>query len=290
LSERIQSLAFSPDGKELAVTGGDPCRFGELQIWDVPRQKLRLSVIVTFDTLYGASWSPDGSKVSFGCADNTLRAVDAKTGKQVLFQGAHSDWVLDTVFSTDASHLVSVSRDMSMKLTEVATQRFVDNITSITPGALKGGLQTVARHPKKDELLIGGSDGVPKIYKMYRSQKRVIGDDFNKLRAFESMPGRIFKARYNADGSRIAVASSYYDTEAHGEVRVYDAGNGKRLSQFAGQGGAVYALAYRPDGKEVATAGFEGVVRFNDPQTGRLIRKVVPFPTTTTKVAQAKNE
>ena len=27
-----------------------------------------------------------------------------------------------------------------MKLTEVATQRFIDNITSITPGALKGGL------------------------------------------------------------------------------------------------------------------------------------------------------
>ena len=127
------------------------------------------------------------TKVAFGCADNTLRAIEAKTGKQVLFQGAHNDWVLDTVFSTDGSHLVSVSRDMSLKLTEVATQRFVDNITSITPGALKGGLQTVARHPQKDELLIGGSDGQAKIYKMYRDKKRVIGDDFNRLRVFESL-------------------------------------------------------------------------------------------------------
>src|SRR5262249_41090158 len=140
LSERTQSVAFSPDGKWLAVTGGDPGRFGEVQIWDVARRKLRLSLAVTFDTVYGASWSPDGTKVAFGCADNTLRAIEAPSGKQVLFQGAHNDWVLNTVFSSDGAHLVSVSRDRSMKLTEVATQRFIDNVTSITPGALKGGL------------------------------------------------------------------------------------------------------------------------------------------------------
>src|SRR5258708_18235778 len=135
MSERIESVAFSPDGKWLAATGGDPSRFGELQIWDVAKRSLKLSVPITFDTVFGVSWSPDGSKLAFGCADNTLRAVDAQTGKQVLFQGAHGDWVLDTVFSVDGSHLISVSRDRSMKLTEVGTQRFVDNITSITPGA-----------------------------------------------------------------------------------------------------------------------------------------------------------
>src|SRR5260370_11256812 len=35
MSERIESVAFSPDGKWLAATGGDPSRFCELQIWDV---------------------------------------------------------------------------------------------------------------------------------------------------------------------------------------------------------------------------------------------------------------
>ncbi len=140
LSERIESLAFSPDGKKLAVTGGRPARMGEVQVWDVAKRKLALSVPVTFDTVYGASWSPDGTKIAFGCADNTVRAIDAKTGEQVLFMGSHNDWVLDTVFSADGSHLISVGRDMAAKLTEVATQRFIDNITSITPGALKGGL------------------------------------------------------------------------------------------------------------------------------------------------------
>ena len=148
LSERVESLAFSPDGKKLAVTGGRPARMGEVQVWDVAKRKLALSVPVTYDTVYGASWSPDGTKIAFGCADNTVRAIDSKTGEQVLFSGSHNDWALDTVFSADGSHLMSVGRDMAAKLTEVATQRFVDNITSITPGALKGGLSAVARHPK----------------------------------------------------------------------------------------------------------------------------------------------
>ena len=32
---------------------------------------------------------------------------------------------------------------MTRKLTEVASQRFIDNITSITPGALKGGIMAI---------------------------------------------------------------------------------------------------------------------------------------------------
>jgi WD40 repeat protein len=305
LSERVQSLAFSPDGKRLAVSGGDPGRFGEVQIWDVKRRTLTVSVPVTHDTVYGVSWSPDGTKVAFGCGDNTLRAIDAKTGKQVLYQGAHNDWVLGTVFSKDGSHLISVSRDMSMKLIEVATQRFVDNITSITPGALKGGLQCVARHPTKDELLIGGSDSVPKIYKMYRTQARVIGDDFNFLQSFDALPGRIFAVRYSRDGLRVAAASSF---EGKGEVRVYQASTGahpqyaalgalpvltgrvspllfatdfrtnRLVARFEGQKGGVFALAYRPDGKQVASAGFDGVVRFNDVETGKLVKEFVPVP------------
>ena len=161
LSERIESARFSPDGTRLAVTGGLPGRMGEVQVWDVAKKKLSLSVPITFDTVYGASWSPDGSKISLGCADNSVRAIDAKTGEQVLFMGSHNDWVLDTAFSTDGSHLISVGRDMAAKLTEVATQRFVDNITSITPGALKGGITSIARLAGRDDDVVGGSDGHP---------------------------------------------------------------------------------------------------------------------------------
>lgn len=277
LAARIEAVAFSPDGTRLAVAGGSPGRFGELQVWDVAKRVLVHSIQVTFDCVYGVSWSPDGKKLAFGCGDNTVRAVDAETGKQILFQGAHSDWVLDTVFSNDATHLVSVSRDMSMKLTEVATERFVDNITSITPGALKGGLQTVDLRPNTDELLIGGADGIPKLYQMHRTQDRKIGDDYNLIRAFDGMPGRVFALDFNADGSRFVAGSSL---DGHGEARVYQFDNPKPLVVLAGQSGPVYAVAFRPDGKVVATAGFDGVVRFNDAETGAVMSEFSPVPLT----------
>src|SRR5262245_10431382 len=68
-SERIESARFSPDGKMLAVSGGSPGRFGELQIWDIEKRELKLSLMIGYDTLYGASWAPNGKMVAIGCAD-----------------------------------------------------------------------------------------------------------------------------------------------------------------------------------------------------------------------------
>jgi WD40 repeat protein len=277
LSERIQSLAFSPDGKKLAIAGGSPARLGEIQIWDVAKRKLLLSVPMTYDTLYGVSWSPDGGRVAFGCADNSVRAIDARSGAQVLFQGAHNDWVLGTVWSKDASHLVSVSRDRSMKLTDVATQRFLDNITSITPGALKGGLAAVDRNPKADEVVVGGADGEPKIYHIYRPAGKVrrIGDDDNLIRQFEPMPGRIYAVEYSRDGKRIVAGSSDQGT---GEIRVYNAENAQLVSKFQGQPGPIYAACFSPDGHQVAAAGFSGKVLLMDAATGKLVKEFTPVP------------
>lgn len=302
LSERIEAVAFSPDGKLLAIAGGSPGRFGEIQIWDVEKKKLNQAISTTFDTIYGLSWSPDGSKIAYGCADNTLRALDASNGKQVLFQGAHTDWVLGTAFSRDGLFLASISRDRSMKLTEVATQRFIDNITSITPGALKGGLQSVSLRPRTDktmvkgaegadasekayeELLIGGSDGVPRLYKMHRVTKRVIGDDANKVRDYEGMPGRIYTSAFEKTGKMFATGSSL---DGKGHLRVYQAEDGKVLAKIDQGIDPVYTLAFHPDGKVLAVAGFEGKVRFFKvpalEKTGEFIP--VPIQTTTANLA-----
>ena len=309
LSERIQDVAFSPDGKSLAVAGGNPARMGEIQIWNVADRELEVSVAVTYDTLFGVSWSPDNKFVAFGCTDNSVRAIDVESGAQVLLQRAPNDWTLDTVFSVDGSHVVSVGRDMAVKLTHFETERFIDNITSITPGALKGGLLAVDRHPERDEVLVGGDDGVPRTYRMFRKTNRVIGDDSNLIRQFPAMEGRIFDVAYSKDGKKAVAASSY---NGQGQVFVYacnyefdlpeeiskietktvggrSAEEKKKLAEYRkqdvavhakmqGQHGSVYAVAFHPDMSTVASAGYDGVIRLNDADTGELTREFPPVP------------
>jgi WD40 repeat protein len=307
LSERIESVAFSPDGKKLAVTGGLPARMGEVQIWDVQTHKLILSAPVTFDTVFGGSWSPDGTMVAFGCTDNTVRAINAKTGHQVLFMGSHNDWPIDTVFSTKGDYLVSVGRDMSAKLTKVDEQRFIDNITSITPKALKGGILSVTRHPMRDEILFGGADGIPKIYRMQRVKKREIGDDSNQLWNLPPMPGRIFAVDWSADGTKIAAGSSL---DGKGSIHIYqidpnykvpgdidgiikkpthqrNGGEKGKLAEYFKNGvqvmaqvnydtTGIYALSFSPDGQQLAAAGSDGHIRIYQSSNGNQVTDFVP--------------
>lgn len=285
VSERIESAVFSPDGKRLAVCGGLPGRMGELQVWNVEKRELLLARSIGFDTLYGASWSPDGKLIGVGCPDKTVRAIDSETGEQKLFNGAHDDWVLDTVFSTKGDHLIDVGRDGSMRLIHVETQRFIDNITSITPGALKGGLMTIDRHPTKDELLTAGADGTPKIYRMIREKARQIGDDFNLIRAYPTMPGRVFSVAFSADGERIAAGSSYNTT---GEVRIFNYADAKELLKVQFTEGGIFAVAFSRDGTTLAAAGYDGLIRLIDTANGQIKMQFPPVPLSPRTVASAK--
>ena len=180
--------------------------------------KLKQSVPVTFDTLYGVSWSPDGTQDRLRLRRQHHPRHRRRHRQAGPLPGAHSDWCWAPSSRRTTRTSSSISRDMSMKLTEVATQRFVDNITSITPGALKGGLLAVARRPQAKRTdhqgtsdggptrcttrcMIGGADGIPRLYKMHRTVQRTIGDDNNRVRVYPALSGRIFAVRFSKDGT-----------------------------------------------------------------------------------------
>ena len=78
---------------------------------------------------------------------------------------------------------------------------------------------------------------------------------------------------FSPDAQWIAVGSEI------GPVRVYNADTGALAAECAGGEGGTYTIVFRPDGKALTTAGFDGKIRIFD-LTGKLEKSFVPVEVT----------
>lgn len=266
-AERILSIAYSPKGDILAAGGGTPAQFGEVQLWDPRSGKHLRSTTLTNDTVFGASISPDGSKVAVGAADNTVHMIDTATGKELFKNSNHEGWVLGTVFGIDSKRFVTVSRDRAAKLTDSSTGAFLENVN-----LLRGELTAITRHPKKDLVAIGSEDRYAFVYMMDRPRNMKIADDTTLIHKIERQDGAITSMDWSADGSRIAIAG------LSPFVNLYNADTGKLASQCKGHSAGIYSIAFSPDGKQLATGGFDGMVRIYSAADCQLQHSFSPVP------------
>ena len=268
-ASRVESIAYSPDGKYIGVCGGSPAEFGQIQAWDAATHQLFKSYKISSDSLYGLSWAPDGKSVAFGAADKTAYRVAIDDGKILMEFKAHSDWVLATAFTPDGKQMVTGGRDKALKLIDTADGRFVDDINN--PLEVVVGF---ARHPKEMQVAYGGDMGTPRLYKISDNQGRTAGrNDTNLIRAFEKQPGPASALAFSPDGTLLAVGSV-------AEVRIYKTADGTRTQTLPCGPGPIYSVAFRPDGQVLATGGFDGKVRFFNPADGKLVKEFVPVPIT----------
>jgi len=269
-SPRLESLAFSNDGRFLAASGGAPSEFGEIQVWDVASGLMVRSIRAGTDSLYGVSWSNDGSRLAVGGADKLVRAIDSATGQPVMQCDNHIDWVFGTAFVHDGSKLVSVSRDHGVKLIDVATGHLIDDAARPREPVF-----AVARHPREDMVAFAGAEGRVRLHRMApRGGRLKEGDDKEEsaVREFESMGTPLHAVAFNADGSRLACGGQ------NGEVRLFATENGKREATIPSNGSPVFTLAFHPIENWLAIAGGDGHIRCHDPTDGKLIRSLAAVP------------
>jgi WD40 repeat protein len=266
LSERIETIAFSPAGDVLLVAGGSAGRFGELQFWDWKKQKLLRSVMPSFDTVYGASFSVDGKRVAFGCADNSARIIDATNGKQLLRMDHHLDWVFGTALTLNGKSIITASRDKTVKLCETDSGALIGALTTLDPTQPSSSYRCLLRRPKADQVLAGGEDGVPRLF-----NGAVAGGAGGSLaRTYDKIGGRIEAVAFSMDGTQLAAGG------AGGAVKVYGTDGGAGASITVP--GSVFALAFAADGKRIAVAGLDGKVRLFSLPDGKLAKEFVPVP------------
>jgi hypothetical protein len=275
IAERILSLAYSADGKLLIAGGGTPAQFGEVQIWDAKNGKLLRSARVTSDTVFGASLAPDESKIAVGGTDNSVHMIETASGKELYKISNHENWVLAIVFGIDSKRFVSASGDRAAKLIDAASGAFLENVN-----LLRGELAAIARHPKKDIVVIGGAERVPYIYLLDRPRNMKIADDSTLVRKLDRQDGVITALDWSPDGTRIAVAGMAPT------VNLYDPDTGEKKASCKGHQAGIYAVAFSPDSTKLATGGFDGKVRIYSTADCSLIRSFVAAPLASQDIGQ----
>ena len=122
ITDRANSLAFSPDGKTLAIGSGEPSRSGDITLWEVAAGKLTKTYAERhLDSVLALDFSPDGKLLASGGADKALRITDLSTGKVVKVFEGHTHHVLGVSWRADGRLLASSGADNVVKVWDWTT-------------------------------------------------------------------------------------------------------------------------------------------------------------------------
>src|SRR5262249_48941224 len=105
----IWSVAFSPNGRQLACAGGESVTPVAIQVWDLATSGEPLVLRGHTGCVERVVFSPDGRRLASAGSDRRVRIWDAATGDELLPLRGHNAPVCNVTFSPDGRWLVSGS-------------------------------------------------------------------------------------------------------------------------------------------------------------------------------------
>jgi WD40 repeat protein len=260
-TEVVQTLAFSPDGKQFTFSDGT------LHMWqfslDVVEDQTIISNQELFTIPYAAasSFSPDGKTIAGAGGSNTsgitIKLWEAATGRELLtLVGGHTGWLMSLVFSPDGKSLASTSLDGTIRIWSLSPGS--ESVAVSGPEAAAFGTR-VEYNPNGQEFATSGGDGTVTLWDAETGKPRL------KLAGHTL---EILSVAFSSDGKQIATGSS------DGTAIVWDAITGKELLTLLVNEIGVRDIAFSPDGNLIATGGFDGKAIVWDARTGALIHEI----------------
>ena len=300
--EEILALAFSPDGTVLASSGGGPDY--PIRLWNVVNRQLQDTLLGHTNWTFALSFSADGKTLVSGSEDNTVQLWDLQTGELKYRLKGHLDDVNAVIFSKDGELFASGSDDGTIRLWAAHTGEML----TILKGDAKfpEGIKALAFSPNGTTLASATTD---QIWLWNIATKQIIrileGHTWNvsalafspdrktiasagrdwTLRLWDAPTGKLRKTfaehtsavntlAFSPDGRTLASASwgliRLWNTNGV-PLRLWYARTGEHLENFIYHIDYVRAVVFSPDGKHLASGGYDSRLRLWEANTGNHI-------------------
>jgi WD40 repeat protein len=253
LAERVSTvMAVSPAGDLLAVRTGEK----GIGVYHLPSGEQRFKLEV--ENCLALVFSRDGKTLATGDGSSKdIRLWNAANGQSSGKLEGHTSWVYCLAFHPDGKSLISVSEDGTLRRWELAsgkeTQRLTENANWFSYSlALSADGATLAVEAGK-----GTGFGPEK----YLSHVRLLDTATFKERFRVALSSsRAHDVAISPDGRYVAAAFAKAKPDED-YVRLWDSQSGQQIRLQPGTEQTVYRVRFLPDGKTLASAGGDGVVR-----------------------------
>ena len=246
-TQRVDFIAYSPDGKTIATAGSRTDN--TVQLWDPQTGERRgtLEKRVGSSSIRSLVYSPDGKTIAIAGSwtDNTVQLWDPQTGTHKTTLTGHTKRVNAVAYAPDGDIIVSGSNDGTVRLWDVttgahkATLKQASGIASLLPWYYVP-VNSVAYSPDGSTVAAVSWDGKLRLWDAPTTKRKttLIGHT-----------GPVDAVVYSPDGKTIATARGRKDNT----VRLWDAVTGEIKVTLTGYT-HINAVAYSPDGKTLTTS------------------------------------
>lgn len=258
----LAAVAFSPDGRQLAVATRDD---RDLRIWEVPAVRQARVMENAAGLATRLAFSPDGHLLATTSCDRDGDVIlwnMASGERNAILAG--SDRPVDSLaFSADGRRLLVTHRGGAVAVWSVKAR--------IPTARVAAGPASAVDDPGavfiRDGALLAGA------------QSEVIHTDTGEFAMKLRLRGKVTSLAVNAAGTRLASGM------AIGAIYLDDLTTGNRLAWLNGHSDRVRTVAFSHDGKVLASGSVDGTVRVWDARSGKAIEVLLGHEAPVERVA-----